>query len=124
MIVKAFDWQIRHINNYVVIDLLGDIDSTAADGLRRAFTEAINRNTDSGGILLNFSKAGYINSSGIASIIRILTQALKIPTQLAACGLTKHYQNVFRITRLSDFIQIFNDEDNAACKLVDNNVGG
>jgi anti-anti-sigma factor len=118
MIVNIFDWKVRKINDWVVIDLIGDLDSKAVEGFREAIMEAVQLKNVNGGLLLNFSKTGYINSGGIALIIGLLTQARKNSTQLSACGLNKHYQNLFRITRLSDFIRIFEDEESAVAELM------
>ena len=57
-------------------------------------------------ILLNFQEVDYINSTGIALIVGLLAQARKSHRRLVVCGLSEHYQEIFRITRLSDFIEI------------------
>jgi anti-anti-sigma factor len=64
-------------------------------------------------ILLNFSDVDYINSTGIALIVNLLTRARKAHHRLLACGLSDHYAEIFQITRLADFIGIFPDEASA-----------
>lgn len=64
-------------------------------------------------ILLNFSDVDYINSTGIALIVSLLTRARKAHHRLLACGLSDHYAEIFQITRLADFIGIFPDEASA-----------
>ena len=63
--------------------------------------------------MLNFEGVDYINSTGIALIVGLLAQARKSHRRLVVCGLSEHYQEIFRITRLSDFMQIFDDEPSA-----------
>jgi anti-anti-sigma factor len=63
--------------------------------------------------LLNFAAVDYINSTGIALIVAILAKARSDKIALQTCGLTEHYQELFRITRLSDFIPVFPDEESA-----------
>ena len=58
-------------------------------------------------IVLNFQEVDYINSTGIALIVGLLAQARKSHRQLVVYGLSEHYQEIFRITRLSDFMQIY-----------------
>jgi anti-anti-sigma factor len=63
--------------------------------------------------VLNFRAVDYINSTGIALIVGLLAQARKSRRKLVVCGLSEHYQEIFRITRLSDFMEIFDDETSA-----------
>lgn len=94
-----------------IIDLHGEINSFADQGLTTAYREATNLNPER--ILLNFSDVDYINSTGIALIVGVLAQARKARLQLLTTGLSDHYQEIFRITRLSDFMSIYPDEDSA-----------
>ena len=88
-----------------------DINSFAEEGLNAAYGEA--GNLSAGSILLNFSDVDYINSTGIALIVGLMAQALKSKRRLLTYGLSDHYVEIFRITRLADFIRIFPDEQSA-----------
>ena len=57
-------------------------------------------------ITLDFEACGYINSTGIALIVRLLTAARAEGRTVRAVGLTDHYRHLFEITRLSDFMEI------------------
>ena len=116
MIGKVFEWQVRSISGFAVIDLIGDISSEAGDSLSQAFDEALRGGKE--GILFNFTQAGYFNSYGIAMLIRLLIRAKKSPQQFAAYGLSQHNQNLFRITRLTDFIPLFRDEEQAIAEFL------
>ena len=61
-------------------------------------------------MLLKFDKVDYINSTGIALIVGLLAQARKSGRRLLTSGLSPHYLEIFQITRLSDFMQIYPDE--------------
>ena len=52
------------------------------------------------------ARVGYINSTGIALVVRLLADARRDGRTVRAVGLTEHYQEIFRITRLSDFMEI------------------
>ena len=67
-----------------------------------------------GAIVLNFEGVDYINSTGIALIVGLLARARAERRTVGACGLTDHYREIFEITRLSDFMGIYADEDSAA----------
>lgn len=112
---QPFDAKIRKIGEAVVIDLFGDIDAFADQSLDEAYLKATSTGAQS--VLLNFTRVHYINSTGIALIVRILAQARKSGISLLAYGLSDHYQEIFEITRLSDFLTIFPDEPSALASL-------
>ncbi len=111
MPAKTLEAQVRHRPQIAIVDLQGEIDSFAEDVLNAAYTEAESR--DANVILLNFSKVDYINSTGIALIVGLLARARKSKRRLLACGLSDHYVEIFEITRLVDFMNVFPDEASA-----------
>ena len=56
---------------------------------------------------------GYINSTGIALIVRFLADGRRDRRELRACGLSPHYAEIFELTRLSDYMRIFDDPASA-----------
>jgi anti-sigma B factor antagonist len=106
--IKTFHTSIRRQTDKVVIDLSGDINAQADQELQSAYTEA--ESGSSAIIVLNFSAVSYINSTGIALIVGLMAQARKVHRTLAIYGLNDHYLEIFQITRLADFIQIFPNE--------------
>jgi anti-anti-sigma factor len=102
---------VRQQPNAAIIDLKGDIDGAGEDVLQKAYAEATSLKPHA--VLLNFAKVGYINSKGIALIVMLLAQARKSGTQLLTTGLSPHYVEIFNITRLSDFMKIYPDEQAA-----------
>jgi anti-sigma B factor antagonist len=89
-----------------VITLTGDIDGRAADVLTGAYERAAARG-DPQAVVLDFGGVGYINSTGIALIVNVLARARAEGRKLMAAGLSEHYREIFDITRLSDFIEVF-----------------
>ena len=92
----------------VTLRMAGDIDLAAdealADGYRRSVAERPGR------VVLDFSAVDYINSTGIALIVRLLAEARRDRRAVVALGLSDHYQEIFRLTRLSDYLTIGNSE--------------
>lgn len=86
-----------------MIELVGDIDRSAEEGLDGAYAAA----NDDGPPLLDFTATGYINSTGIALIVGLLARASADRRELAAFGLSDHYHEIFSITRLVDFMTIY-----------------
>ena len=109
--VKQLETQVRTQNGMAVVELHGEINGSADVALNTAYEQAELGNPDA--VVLNFQDVDYINSTGIALIVGLLAQARKSHLRLVVCGLSEHYQEIFRITRLSDFMQIFADEPSA-----------
>ncbi len=106
-----FTAEIVHISGQVIIVLRGEINSFAEQALNAAYAEAETYQTNS--ILLDFNHVSYINSTGIALIVGLMSRARKAERQLVAFGLSDHYLEIFHITRLSDFIRIVPDRGSA-----------
>jgi anti-anti-sigma factor len=104
------------------IELHGDMNLIAEAGLEAAY-DAVAA-LDARVVLLDFSDAGYINSTGIALIVRLLAQARRDGRDVRASGLTPHYAEIFQITRLSDFMRIFADRTAASATTTTTTPGG
>jgi anti-anti-sigma factor len=111
MIKKPFEAQVRNQPGVTTIDLHGEINGFAEEALNAAYTQAESFETPV--IALNFRDVFYINSTGIALIVALLAQARKVGRSLVVFGLTDHYDEIFRITRLADFMTIYPDESSA-----------
>lgn len=86
------------------IILTGRVDRDGDEAMSTAYATA--RATGSGAITLDFTGTGYINSTGIALIVRMLAEARRDHREVIAVGLSEHYREIFRITRLSDYMTI------------------
>jgi anti-anti-sigma factor len=84
-----------------------DGDAALADGYAAAVEAAVERRT----IVLDFEAVDYINSTGIALIVGLLAASREDGHVLHARGLSDHYREIFRITRLTDYLTI---DDTAA----------
>lgn len=111
MPTQKLEADVRFLPRVAIVDLHGEINGFAEEKLSAIYTEAESQDTEI--ILLNFSEVDYINSTGIALVVSLLTRARKAQRRLFACGLSDHYVEIFRITRLADFIDIFPDEASA-----------
>ena len=93
-----------------VLVMHGDINRAAEPAVHDAYDSV--REAE-GRLLLDFSDVDYINSTGIALVVQILADCRTSGREVAAFGLTDHYQEIFSITRLSDFMIIYTDENTA-----------
>jgi anti-sigma B factor antagonist len=111
MAVRHLEVEVRREPGGAVLDLRGEINGFAQEALDAAYTEAENGNPEA--IILNFEEVDYINSTGIALIVDLLAKARVSQRRLVAYGLSDHYVEIFEITRLSDFMSVFPDEESA-----------
>jgi anti-sigma B factor antagonist len=109
--MSPFVAEVRHRSTVPVVELHGQLDSKADTALQAAATKAMR--ADVAAILLDFANVDYMNSTGIALIVGLLAQARAKQVAVLVCGLSEHYQHIFEITRLADFMQFFPDEEAA-----------
>jgi anti-anti-sigma factor len=94
-----------------VVIMTGTVNRAAKQILESAYDEAA---SNPGRILLDFRGVDYINSTGIAVIVGVLAIARAEEREVGAFGLSDHYREVFNVTRLSDFMTIYDNETAAA----------
>jgi anti-anti-sigma factor len=104
------------------IELRGDVNATAEAALAAAYRQAADLGAST--VLLDFGGTAYINSTGIALIVRLLADGRKDRREVRACGLSPHYVEIFQITRLSDYMRIFDDQASATAAGVAVTAGG
>jgi anti-sigma B factor antagonist len=102
---------VRREPSGAVLDLRGEINGFGQEALDGAYAEAEAKDPEA--IILNFEEVDYINSTGIALIVGLLAKARASKRKLLAYGLSDHYVEIFEITRLSDFVGVFPDEESA-----------
>jgi anti-sigma B factor antagonist len=111
MAVRHLEAEVRQERGRAILDLRGEINGFAQEALDAAYSEAESNDPET--ILLNFEEVDYINSTGIALIVGLLARARVSKRRLVAFGLSDHYVEIFEITRLSDFMSVFPDEQSA-----------
>ncbi len=105
MSTTEFGVRVRRDGDVAILELSGEVSGAAEAGLQEAYGEAGDART----VHLDFSAVDYINSTGIAVIVGILAAARRNGQTMEASGLAEHYREIFRITRLSDFMTILDD---------------
>ncbi len=111
MQAKHLEASVRREPAGAVLDLHGEINGFGQEALDAAYAEA--EKGDPEAIILNFEEVDYINSTGIALIVGLLAKARAAKRRLLAYGLSEHYVEIFNITRLSDFVGVYPDEESA-----------
>jgi anti-anti-sigma factor len=94
-----------------VVSLVGTIDGGGEAALNAAYTASDEQQAASVG--LDFGEVDYINSTGIALLVSLLARARRDRRPVRVWGLTDHYREIFEITRVADFLEVFADEQTA-----------
>jgi anti-sigma B factor antagonist len=92
----------------VVLDVTGDLRADAREDMEAAYADAAAREPQA--VVLNLTEVDYMDSSGIALLVGLLARARRDGRELSAYGLSDHYREIFTITRLSEFIHVYDDE--------------
>ena len=111
MVDQTFEVSVRYQDDKAIFDLSGEINAFADQALNAAYVEAETKDPET--FVLNFDAVEYINSTGIALIVELLAQVRKAKKELVVFGLSDHYIEIFEITRLADFMTIYESEARA-----------
>jgi len=101
---RTFSADVSEVPEEVRIRLHGDLNARADGTLEAAYAQVAAMGPRR--VSLDFGEVGYINSTGIALVVRLLADARRDGRPVRAIGLSPHYREIFRLTRLSDFMEI------------------
>ena len=102
---------VRRRDDLSIIQFKGDMTTFAEDAVHDVFREATRDSRHN--LALDFSACEYINSAGIAVIIGVVTEARRQGRRIFVFGLSTHYQKIFRMVGLGDYIEMCVSEDEA-----------
>ncbi len=111
MLEDELSVSIRERERVAIIDLLGDVTTFAEEKINGAYSQVTAQRAKY--ILLNFRQNDYINSAGIAILIGVVTEVNRNGQKLAVSGLSQHFQKIFRMVGLAQYIDIYQDEEEA-----------
>lgn len=99
-------------NDVCVISIEGNI---ALDGVNeaKAFLKPHIENPEVKGIVINFEKVNFIDSSGIGLIVSIFKTMQEKNGRFAITNLSQKNEEIFSITRLNKILDIFPAEPEA-----------
>jgi len=102
---------VRRLPGAAIVALRGEVDGFAEQVLDEAYAAA--EEADPGAIILDMGDVRYINSKGIALLVVLIKRARQARRRILAYGLREHFREILQITRLSDYIGIYDDEESA-----------
>ncbi len=107
--------QVRNVDKVSVIDCSGDVDLYSSTALREALLKLMRSGLP--GVLVNMTGVGYIDSSGIATLVEGLQLSRETKTRFGLFGLRKNARSVLELARLHTVFAIFENEEEALEKI-------
>jgi len=105
------DVSVRRQSGLPIVQFNGDVTTFAEDIVQNAYRDVTREGGRNMG--LDFGSCNYINSAGIAVIIGMVTEARRQSRRVLVFGLSPHYQKIFRMVGLADYVEICATEDEA-----------
>ena len=102
---------VRWIDRAAVVDVEGDIDLSRSTEFQQELLELLDRKPAR--VLINLTSVAYMDSSGVASLVKLLSRTRKGNIPLLLFGMTDRVRSVFEITRLDSVFDIFATEQEA-----------
>ena len=99
--------KVEQSGGLAVMRFAGDITSTSEEAVLGEYKSLAAGTTK---ILLDFTKVGYLNSSGIALVIQLMMAASKVPQKVVCFGLSAHFVKVFTMLGLAKYTTLHPDE--------------
>lgn len=103
--------QIRRMDGAVVVDVVGELTLRESPDFHSTLIELCDEAP--GKLVVNLSEVPFIDSSGVGTLTDIFRRMKKRGGELALVGLGKMVRSVFEITRLDQFLSIYETEEEA-----------
>jgi anti-anti-sigma factor len=102
---------VRKRDSIAIIDMKGEVTSFADEILNVLVNATVAEGIQK--IVFNFTDVSYINSSGIAVLIGIVTSLANKGILFQIYGLTPHFKKIFRMIGLTQYVKVLSSEEDA-----------
>lgn len=89
----------------------GDIDINSSPQIKKVFDKVVQEKSEK--VLINLKGVGYIDSSGLATLVEILKNFRSRGGKLKLCSLSNKVKSLFEITKLEKLFDIADTEEEA-----------
>jgi anti-sigma B factor antagonist len=97
-----------------IITPVGDVDLTASPLLRQEIKKV--QASAPKRVIVDLAGVGYMDSSGLATLVEAMQLARKTGTRIVLCALTDRVRSIFEIARLDSVFAIAGNLDEARTK--------
>ncbi len=108
---ESLKTSVRKQAEVAIIDMKGEVTSFADEAINSLVTTAVSEGLQK--IIFNFTDVSYINSSGIAILIGIVTSPAHKSVTFRVYGLSPHFKKIFRMIGLTQYVNILGTEEEA-----------
>ncbi len=102
---------VRWIGRSAVVDVVGEIDLNSSVEFQQGLLKVLDERPQR--IVVNLSGVSYMDSSGVASLVKLLSRARRSDSSLYLVALQERVRSVFEITRLDSVFDICATEQEA-----------
>jgi anti-sigma B factor antagonist len=102
---------LRQKHEATIVSIKGDVDLYSSPQVRKAIIALTEKRTPV--IMVDLHQVGYMDSSGVATLVEGLQQAGKYKGKFKLFGLTLAVREVFELSRLDKVFEIYPNEDAA-----------
>ncbi len=95
---------VENRGNAVVVSPEGDIDMSRSPDFRASLREVNDRKPIK--LVVNLKEVGYMDSSGLATLVECMRTAKGNSTEMILCGMNDRVRAIFEIARLDQFFHI------------------
>ena len=95
----------------VVVEASGEIDLHRSAAFQEALLEPLKHKPQR--MIVDMTDVSYMDSSGVASLVKLLSRVRRDKVDLKLAGLTPRVRNVFEITRLDTVFDLRSDVQEA-----------
>ena len=88
-----------------VVEATGDIDLNHSPAFQSGLAEVLHRQPS--GIIVDLSAVAYMDSSGVASLVKLLARSRQAKATLRLAGMNDRVRSIFETTRLDRVFDIF-----------------
>ena len=99
-------------NGVTVIQVTGEVNISTSPDLKKSFEKLPSQK-----VIIDLEKVGYVDSSGLATLVEILKKSKSQGGQLALAGLSDKVKSLFEITKLDKLFSIFPNQQAALAKI-------
>ncbi|AZN38465.1 STAS domain-containing protein [Paenibacillus albus] len=107
---QPFSIALHKFTGGLALKLEGDLSKSAESKLLSGFEGEMELGKSIRFLTLDLTKVDYINSGGMAVLIRLARMGSKAGVHTFAWGITPHYEKLFRMVGLTEYLMIYPNE--------------
>lgn len=105
--IESVDWK----DATAIVSATGDIDMSSSVAFQQEVLKILNSNPQR--IVISLHGVNYMDSSGLASLVKLLSRSRKTGAKIVLAGLNPRVKSLFEITRLNGIFKICDSIDEA-----------